>query len=122
MKKYFLFMCLLASFVCSNAYCQDEVHGIETKRVEYERYYNGKTLTCYGYEFHNANSIPVSVELELWYKATNQPNKLNDTKTIVLQSGESYIWKHEGKAGFTVGDYPTTIQDYYATYKAFKLQ
>ena len=74
MKKAFLMFCMAMSLFATNAFAQlQEVRGVETRRVEYTGnfYQNGKihtaNTTMYGWEFHNANSIKVSVDIELCY-------------------------------------------------------
>lgn len=86
--------------VSNLAFAQNEVRGVETKLVKYEgseyvangKYYN----LWFGYQFLNLNSIPVSVDAELYVTNdyTNEQN-LRDTKTFVIEPKETYIWKFE---------------------------
>lgn len=82
-----------------------EVRGIETRRAIYigEKYelnysYNyrsydfGSSVEYYGFEFTNLNSISVSVTIEVYEKGN--PDKMIDTKEIVLKSQEKYIHKY----------------------------
>ena len=134
MKKIIMIMCLLFSMGISNVLGQ-EVRGVETKRVKYsgsqyeypDKYNVHRTLSSseyYGWEFHNANSIPVSVDIELWLKNGG----LQKTKSVVLEPSEKYIFKFEEYEASHChqGDvwqyYDENIEHYYVTYKAFKLQ
>lgn len=112
-----------------NVYCQ-EVRGIETKRVIYqgEKYVIGKNTyyTHYGWELKNRNSIPVSVEITLNYKGENGI-EIVTTKDVVLSSGETYIFKPAGYhfqvlLGYLTPDENRIINNYYVTYRAFKLE
>lgn len=109
MKK--LFLSLFAMISVSNlAFAQNEVRGVETKLVKYEgseynvggKYYN----LWFGYQFLNLNSIPVSVDAELYVTNdyTNEQN-LRDTKTFVIEPKETYIWKFEYGTDFKVYHY-----------------
>lgn len=54
---------------------------------------------------------------------TQTPEQLVKTQTIILKSGESYIFKREEHDSTKVhrkSDYP--ISSYYIKYKVFKLQ
>ena len=131
-----------------------EVKGVETKLVVYDgseynvkngSSRNGNSLYKYstkwfGYSFYNMNSIPVSVEAEL-YKTHDDKHFLVTTKTFNLKPGETYIWKHENMAAFQVNyddyiyghnDYWTESKEepnyydsgrvtYYIRYKAYKI-
>lgn len=122
----------------TSAFAQ-EVRGIETRRVTYQgprydcndHYYN----TYYGFEFHNLNSIKVSVDIELYQKNREQknPDNLIDTKSIVLNPDEAYVYKRESDDSFRKGDnedgsscvgtrHHDDIQYFYVRYKAYKLQ
>lgn len=93
-----------------------EVKGVETKlvvydgseyKVEAERSRSGKSHYKYstkwfGYSFYNMNSIPVSVEAELYKTHDYKGQKLVTTKTFNLKPGETYIWKHENMDAFKV--------------------
>lgn len=85
------------------------------------------------------NSIPVSVDIELYadveredgYYDSEYAEKLLTTKTIVLEPGEEYIFKRESDDAMKAFYYsseprnaPSTdiIKNYRVTYKAYKLQ
>lgn len=135
----------MLGFATTQTYAQNEVRGVETKLVKYigssysyssssrireSKYYN----TWFGYEFHNMNSIPVSVDAKLYRKWSSQDDyTLINTKSFVLNSKESYIWKHENDNHFRVyytyessQDTPTqtvsSSASYYIEYKAYKLE
>ncbi len=127
-----------------------EVHGIESKIVcTYDcnpngswaswgefRYIDHEHEPYFSYEFTNMNSIPVSVEVELYHyefiKEVRYTRKydyvLKGTKSFVLQSGESYVWKNGNERGVAQHNPPITSRhddghkDYYVVYKAYKLQ
>lgn len=132
MKKLFLFLVVMIS-VSNLACAQNEVRGVETKIAKYEglRYSSqvGGNL-WFGYQFTNMNSIPVSVDAELY-----GDNKLISTKSFVLKSKEIYIWKFENNSHFKVYTYSlsrSTVErrnpgdrdskSYYVRYKAYKLE
>lgn len=140
MKKLFLFFVLIIS-VSNLAFAQNEVRGIETKLVKYDgkSTYIIKTGNSteteynlwYGFQFTNLNSIPVSIDAELY----NIDGKLITTKTFVIMSKEAYIWKFENNNDFRVyydkfGYYTQRYyryenepeDNYYVKYKAFKLE
>lgn len=137
MKKLFLFLVVMIS-VSNLAFAQNEVRGVETKISKYEgpRYrVTGDHYLWFGYQFTNMNSIPVSVDVELyrsWY-SSNYEDKLITTKTFVIEPKETYIWKFEHNDDFqvycydsgydrekeTIGEYNYT---YYVRYKAYKLE
>ena len=119
-----------------------EVHGVETKMVctydcnpngSWDGWWISSDYHCpyFGYEFTNLNSIPVSVEVELYEKRSIEfapglyrpENVLLSTKSFVLKSGESYVFKTSEKGictyynCFSSGSY----SDYYVKYKAYKL-
>ena len=112
-----------------------EVKGVETKLViydgqEYEYRYASHSTEWFGFSFYNMNSIPVSVEAELYYAG-----KLVDTKTFSLASKETYIWKQKSNNSFRVYDRvgKKEVPDdyarngdaygytYYVKYKAYKI-
>lgn len=84
------------------------------------------------------NSIPVSVDIELYadveredgYYDSEYAEKLLTTKTIVLEPGEEYIFKRESDDAMKVfldgesRDAPRNdwSRNYRVTYKAYKLQ
>ena len=142
MKKILV---LIFSVVCimTNVNAQ-EVRGVETKLVKYhgsEYHYReyrtsaGTSDLWFGYSFRNMNSIPVSVDIELY--ADEQPygndqyvEKLQTTKTIVLEPGEEYIFKLESHRAMQVfldgvsrnSPGHSWRKNYRVTYKAYKLQ
>lgn len=123
-----------------------EVKGVETKLVIYDGskyevcvdfYYDRykSSTKWFGYSFYNMNSIPVSVEAELYKKG-----RLVTTKTFNLKSNETYIWKHEGYGEFKVNEckecfgekwtnekigpgegYYSSQGGYYVKYKAYRI-
>lgn len=124
-----------------------EVKGVETKLVVYDgpEYevlagksgsgsYRYKYFTkWFGYSFYNMNSIPVSVEAELY----ETHELLVTTKTFNLKPGETYVWKNEHIHSFKVNynrnpdsynDYTKSREvpgggsvTYYVRYKAYKI-
>ena len=126
-----------------------EVKGVETKLAVYDgseyevtacndygHSFTKHSTKWFGYSFYNMNSIPVSVEAELYEQETG---KLVTTKTFNLKSNETYIWKHESKHYFQVnwvasgfgcnewtdskkapGKYNSS-DEYYVKYKAYKI-
>jgi len=132
MKRMFLILTvMLCATVCVIA---QEVHGVETRMVctsdcnpngswdgwgKYT-YSSYEHMPWFSYEFTNMNSIPVSVEVELYNKKIYN-NKteyiLIATKSFVLESRESYIFKtHEEGI-----DWYERHDEYYVKYKAYKL-
>lgn len=126
--------------VSNLAFAQNEVRGVETKISKYEgpRYtVNGDHYLWFGYQFTNLNSIPVSVDVELyrsWY-SSDYEDKLITTKTFVIEPKGTYIWKFEHNDDFHVYYYyrgydkeKETLRDehhhytYYVRYKAYKLE
>ena len=96
MKKSLLLCSLLLCLCWQNVLPQTEVRGIETRRVIYHgsnSYHYGVSYTggldCsdeyYGWEFYNANSIPVALDIELWCQ--DGPNIVK-TQSIILKAGE----------------------------------
>ena len=107
MKKIFLIFSMLICVLSMKCNAQ-EVRGISTRLVKYtdgveydyavSSYYNrygnmdynwSKSTAYYGWELCNHNSIPVSVDIELW---DSYDKKLLKTKSIILKSGEIYIF------------------------------
>lgn len=129
-----------------------EVKGVETKLVVYDgseykvrdgssrsgdSYYKYSTK-WFGYSFYNMNSIPVSVEAELYKTHDYKGQLLVTTKTFNLKPGETYIWKHENTSAFMVNYthnssycwteskeepnyYDAGRVTYYIKYKAYKI-
>lgn len=135
MKKLFIILVVMLGIATTQIYAQNEVRGVETKLV---KYYSIEKKTDYlGYEFYNMNSIPVSIDVELWMKKYDDDEyKVVETKTFVLDSKERYIWKHENLYDFSVnyegwvgtaerkkpGQDRSKDTDYYVKYKAYKLE
>lgn len=145
MKKIFVLLFALMSGIISFAQSL-EVKGVETKLVIYddqkyeywkdEAYYPSYSTLWFGFSFYNMNSIPVSVEAELYYGAD-----LVDTKTFCLASKETYIWKQKHNSNFRVyvssdwssfdgkKEVPASYSDdgdikgptYHVKYKAYKI-
>lgn len=153
MKKTLILLAIILGMTAVDVSAQNEVRGVETKLVKYNggdyktivvtrtRYNNEKVVDLwFGYSFYNMNSIPVSVDAELYKRYYNEAysryiEDLVDTKTFVLKSGESYIWKHENNDDFKVykfidedgkevhKDEPCEgSRSYYIKYKAYKLE
>lgn len=131
------------SMCITNVFAQ-EVRGVETRRADYEgEYYtlyrwgrnydpeDGSSNKYIGFEFTNLNSIPVSVTIEVYSKGN--PDKMIDTKEIVLKSKESYIHKYpkirkyqgvpdkSGDMDYRESKGRAEAEKYYVTYKAYKL-
>lgn len=137
MKKLMVLLAVLMCLASVSAIAQ-EVRGIETRRVIYDgpQYscgYNCNSTKYYGWEFTNRNSCTVSVDITLSfqggtygnnYDVTSVPSSIVKTQSVVLQSGESYIFKREEHRCTKVDDqsYDYPISSYYIEYKAFKLQ
>ncbi len=135
MKKLFILLVVMLSLDITNASAQNEVRGVETKLVTYTAS-NGTEY--FGYEFYNMNSIPVSVDAELYcFKTDYGETILKATKSFVLNSKEKYIWKHENNSNFEVqvnqplsqyrrdepwGTHHDHNGNYHIKYKAYKLE
>lgn len=131
MKKIIAVLTVLMCLASTSVIAQ-EVRGVETRRVVYEggksyeysynhHWYN--STKYYGWEFKNLNSCTVSVDITMY--VSGNPAKVKSTKTIVLQSGETYIFKneiHDTRATWHDGSTNPYIEYYYVEYKAFKLQ
>ena len=130
----------MLSMFATSAFAQ-EVRGVETRRVTYQgppyTCYSSTYYTYYGFEFHNLNSIKVSVDIELYQKGSwnnlreqKNPDNLIDTKSIVLNPDETYVYKRESDKSFHKADNDDgvscgnniNITSFYVTYKAYKLQ
>lgn len=116
-------------------HAQNEVRGVETKLATY--YSSEECEKYFGYEFYNMNSIPVSIDAELYYRSNPSYEAiLKETKSFVLDSKEKYIWKFEQKSDFCVlrysyGNSPSPKSQpgsgvyndsYFIKYKAYKLE
>lgn len=146
MKKIFVLLFALMSGIVSFAQSL-EVRGVETKVVIYDGpEYSGRkypstgpdqySTKWFGYSFYNMNSIPVSVDAEL-YCVEYGREKLVSTKAFNLKSKETYVWKMENKRDFMVnydtagshGDWSDEGRStpclqgrtYYVKYKAYKI-
>ena len=157
MKRLLILLVAVCGFATTTLSAQNEVRGVETKLVQYDgpEYedddeYSGTdkySTKWFGYSFYNMNSIPVSVDAELYREYWDEIYRCTkwvivDTKTFVLQSKETYIWKHEkqGECDFKVNSrydgsssYKTWWTDdkvspnyrgydYRVEYKAYKLE
>lgn len=135
MKKVILLFCMAMSLFATNVFAQmQEVRGVETRRVVYtgNHYYNGyvwcSNSEMYGWEFHNANSIKVSVDIELYYTDSKGVEHAVATKSVVLAPDEAYVLKQESndahckKHGNTDYGSMYNINSYNVRYKAYKLQ
>lgn len=145
MKRILGIVCLFLLFASVKTYAQ-EVRGVETKLTKYSgpeykvNKWGATRNLWFGYSFTNMNSIPVSVDAELYIRNTKtQEHSLETTKSFTLKPGETYIWKFETMSSFCVY-YPSwdrrdieersepffsyTSQGtdyYYIKYKAYKL-
>ena len=153
MKRLLILLVAVCGFATTTLSAQNEVRGVETKLVQYDgpeyECYTGETdkysTKWFGYSFYNMNSIPVSVDAELYREYWDEIYRCTkwvivDTKTFVLQSKETYIWKHEkqGECDFKVNStYENSWKtrwtddkvspnyrdyDYRVEYKAYKLE
>jgi hypothetical protein len=145
MKKKFLILAVVL-FATTNVMAQ-EVHGVESKMVctyncnpdgSWEQWKLGREdmNPWFGYQFTNLNSIPVSVEVELYKKqkirvSSNSSEHKDEfilvaTKSFVLKSNESYVFKTEERGidcYQCINAYSWIGHDYYyVKYKAYKLQ
>lgn len=132
MRKIIAVLSVLMCFASMNMFAQ-EVRGIETRRVIYDGpeyfYVSEKNTKYYGWEFTNRNSFTVSVDISLWAQArsngyTTTPSQVVKTQSIILNSGETYIFKREEHCSTKVkSSYcDWSISDYHIEYKAYKLQ
>lgn len=100
MKKN-IFLCFVLAIFASNL-CAQEVHGIEITRKIINEESNGRIGDLrFGYKITNMNSIPVSVEIELYHKECEDDiydhklykEELVETKIMTLKANESYMWE-----------------------------
>ena len=149
MKRMFIFFAVVL-FATVNVLAQ-EVHGVESKMVcthncnpngswdnwgKYESGIGYQYQPWFSFEFTNMNSIPVSVEVELYHyecvkgfgTCDEYDYVLRGTKSLVLNSKESYVWKNGKENG--IDKYNREIYErnprpghkgYYVIYKAYKL-
>ena len=104
MNRILGIVCLFLLFASVKTYGQ-EVHGVETKLTKYSGPEYGSKNLWFGYSFTNMNSIPVSIDAELYeITRTREDGKIVSTKSFTLKSGETYIWKFENNSDFTVYD------------------
>lgn len=135
MKKLFIMLVVMLWSATTPLHAQNEVRGVETKLVTY--YSSEKREKYFGYEFYNMNSIPVSIDAELYYRSSpNNEAILEETKSFVLDSKEKYIWKFEQNSYFLVLTYSygnsqhpksrpghgSANDSYFIKYKAYKLE
>lgn len=132
MKKAILMFCMAMSLFATNAFAQmQEVRGVETRRViydgpQYKPCYNcGYSTKYYGFEFHNSNSIKVSVDIEI-YREADGKEILVATKSITLKPDETYTYKQENDAAYQKDMICISgcgaAEYYIVKYKAYKLQ
>lgn len=150
--KRICFIFTLLVFLLPICTIAQEIRGVEIKIITYKGDHRGEVCHWAAFEFVNKNSIPVSVDAELFrskpeYDKYNQryssmPEQDNShiyprlisAQSFILQPGESYLWKHETesyystilesvKYAFRSGpDYWSEAQYYFVKYKAYKLQ
>lgn len=101
MNRILSIVCLFLLFASVKTYGQ-EVHGVETKLTKYSGSEYGSKNLWFGYSFTNMNSIPVSIDAELYETRTREDGKIVSTKSFTLKSGETYIWKFENNSDFRV--------------------
>lgn len=117
MKKTIMIICMLMTLFTTNMLAQEKARGIETRVVKIDDYY-------YGVEFANRNTIPVSITMELWCLGNSDDNykeRLEQTKDIVLQPNEKYVWRiqvHKEADGRLYKNY----HYHYYKHEAYKLQ
>ena len=101
MRRALLVMTLFLGLGIWDVSAQHEVRGIVINLVTYEgESYNYrdetgrwiKKTTWFGWELCNRNSIPVSVDIEVWVEGKDR-EFLYSTESIFLESGEKYILK-----------------------------
>lgn len=133
MKKVKVLLAVLMCLASVSAIAQ-EVRGIETRRVIYDgpQYscgYNCNSTKYYGWEFTNRNFCTVSVDISLWSQSLANdyntiPASIVKTQSVILESGETYVFKREEhcstKVDYSSCGYP--ISNYYVEYKAYRLQ
>ncbi|MBR6746360.1 MAG: hypothetical protein IKL83_03170 [Muribaculaceae bacterium] len=122
MKRVCFIFMLFATLLPISAIAQ-EIRGVEIKTITYEgKDHNGDVCYWAAFEFVNKNSIPVSVDAELFrskpededyskqYRYTSSmPEqdishiypRLISAQSFVLQPGESYLWKHETESYYS---------------------
>lgn len=119
-------LCMIMCLFATNAFAQEKVRGIETKLVMYdEKDVDSSWDDIYGVEFTNRNSIPVSVDVELWHRRYNKEDQLSLSKSFVLEPNESYLWKIWKCKGSDGSIYECNCYSecyYYYKYEAYKLQ
>ena len=134
MKKILMALCMTMCLFTINTFAQ-EVRGVETRYVEDESTRGEKNAEYkdYNVEFTNRNSIPVSVTLELWINADHYdrqdiPERLIESKDIVLEPNESYVWKIRKRRECSWDNNSktyvpkSTLKGCHIKYKAYKLQ
>ncbi len=149
MKKFLILLISALCITTTTTIAQNQVRGVETKLVKYEgssyvlkekksytysdKYVEHSFNSWFGYSFYNMNSIPVSVDAKLYLVGENKTT-LVDTKSFVLESKESYVWKFEANYNFQVYRYDVHYlgeqfsekiepgSTYYIEYEAYKLE
>lgn len=150
MKKLMIipFLLLMAAVTPTEVYAQlKEVKGVEIRKTCYqdcnpdgtfaatptrEKDALGDTIFKYpkvGFEFVNRNKFQITLETELWWEGTPGYNyypaeapQIIDTKSFVLEPGETYVWKtnlsNETYGGGVRAD--KSPEKHYVKYKAYK--
>lgn len=89
MKRFLILLTFCFSLASFSSFAQDlkgEVRGIETRVISSESYIT--------WEIANYNKEAVSVDLYVYnFNTGGAPNKLVDTKSIILKPGEKYNFK-----------------------------
>jgi hypothetical protein len=114
-----------------------EVKGVETRWVQYKS--DNTENDLWGISFTNMNSIPVSIESEVWVRdytyeqagtmrVVNEPEHIINTKSFVLKPNEEYLWKlnftYYGQQGASNNERKSVYGGfiyYYVRFKAFKI-
>ena len=131
MKRICFILMLLVSLLPISAIAQ-EIRGVEIKIVTYEgKDRDGNVCHWAAFEFVNKNSIPVSVDAELFrskpvgddyvqyydYSSTypQQDNshiypRLISAQSFILKPDESYLWKHETERYYSRGPFIYAFQ------------
>ena len=136
MKRFCFIFILLTSLVSISTTAQ-EIRGVEIKIVTYEgKDRNGDVCHWAAFEFVNKNSIPVSVDAELFRSKPNGEDyeqrysfstslpkhdnshiypRLISAQSFILNPGESYLWKHE-----TEQYYSSALRSYQSAFRSDK--
>ena len=122
-RKIFLITILIASAL--SVFAQSvEVRRVTTQKIE------SRTSEERGFEFHNLNDFPVTVEAEL--RMPNLPRTKEsfvsyftiDTKTFVIEANEKYLWNVPlfFCATFLTRGHRNSNVNTYVVFRAFKCQ